>query len=285
MKRILIIGAGGLIGTAIRNTLKHYEYGTLSGRSIKDKTIEEIADAINGYDVLINLAGRSVFTRWTRKNKKLIYNSRILTTRKIVGAINHMENPPMHVINASAIGIYKIEKYCDESIKEYSDNFLSKVVRDWENELSGIKKESVNLSILRIGIVLSTEGGAYHVLRSLTRYNVGAYFNGGRQSLSFIYIYDLVRAIDFIIMKQITGIINIVSPEVTSYKILMEHLKKQFHALIIWNLPGIVVKLIFGEGSILFLEGQNVKPGVLLDNNFVFEAPDILSCITKLENN
>jgi len=174
MKRILIIGAGGLIGTAIRNTLKHYEYGTLSGRSIKDKTIEEIADAINGYDVLINLAGRSVFTRWTRKNKKLIYNSRILTTRKIVGAINHMENPPMHVINASAIGIYKIEKYCDESIKEYSDNFLSKVVRDWENELSGIKKESVNLSILRIGIVLSTEGGAYHVLRSLTRYNVGA---------------------------------------------------------------------------------------------------------------
>lgn len=282
-KRILIIGASGLIGEALSNGLNDYEIGTFKGREIKTTKIKDIADILSGFDIIINLAGRSIFTIWSKRTKQAIYDSRIDTTSRIVSAINICKEPPKHIINASAIGIYKPEVYVGEKDNNYADNFLSNVVKDWEYQLERIEEASIKKTFMRIGIVMSNKGGAYRTLKTLTKFNLGAYFNKGKQGFSFILINDLVNAVDFIIKKGLTGPVNIVSPEVSNYRKLMQIMKKQHNALFIWRLPGFILKIIFGEASLLFLEGHRIRADVLMENKFNYVAPDLNTCIKKLK--
>ena len=281
----MIIGSSGFIGTALKKGLTDFEITSYRGRSIHDKSVNNIARDFQGQDVIINLAGKTIFTVWTKSNKKKIYNSRLNTTEKIVKALKSMDKPPEHYINASAIGIYKSETELDEFSEKYDDTFLAKTVLDWEKSLETLKETGIQLSITRFGIVLGKGGGAYKVVRSLTKFNAGGYFDNGDQSLSFIYINDLVRAIDFVIKRQINGIINIVAPETTNYRELVKLMKEELNSFIVWSIPGSFMKAIGGEASQLVLRGHIVKPTVLTKNNFNFEAPDIKSCIKKLENN
>jgi hypothetical protein len=237
-------------------------------------------------DIVINLAGKSLFTLWTDKNKKVIYNSRIETSKRIARVLNEMSSPPGHLLNASAIGIYKPEVNVDEYSNLYDDGFLAKVVKDWENSLDILKdNEKIRVTKLRFGIVLGKEGGAYRIFRRLSRFSMAAVFGQGEQSLSFAYINDLVRAVDFIIAKKIEGPVNIVSPETSSYRELMQKLKSQFNSLIVWKIPPFFPRTFLGETSEMILQGQMVEPKVLLENNFNFEASNISQCVNKLEEN
>ncbi len=285
MEKLMIIGASGFIGTALKENLVNYKITTYRGRAVSDKSIKELSKDFEGQDILINLAGKNIFTVWTTSNKKKIYNSRMDTARKIVKALQSMENPPRHFINASAIGIYKSETEVDENSDKYDDTFLAKTVYDWENCLSPLENLKIQLSITRFGIVLGKNGGAYKVLRTLTRYNAGGYFDKGEQSLSFIWIDDLVNAIDYIIKNNIEGVINVVAPERTNYRHLLKVMKEKLNSFIIWKIPGFIMKFFAGEASQLVLRGHKVNPTVLIKNNFNFEAPDIETCIQKLENN
>jgi len=159
MKRIVgIIGAGGLIGTALRAQL-HAKYEV---RIIKSSFLylepDELLPLLEGLDVIINLAGYPVAGRWTRKVKRKIYDSRVKTTRNLVKAINLLEVKPSHYLNASAIGIYADGLISDEDSINLADNYLSRLVKDWEQEV--FKVRDVNFTIVRIGVVLSRDGGA-----------------------------------------------------------------------------------------------------------------------------
>ena len=285
MKKILIIGASGFIGSALLESLKGYEIHQLKGRSIKSTNISELSSKVSGYDVIINLAGKSIFGIWTKKSKQEIYNSRVLTTRLIAQAVLETDFPPKHFINASAIGIYKPEVESDEFTNELGDGFLEKILKDWEKEASIFLTKNIKLTIIRIGIVLGKNGGAYKKLRQLTSLYLGTTFNRGQQSLSYISIIDLVRAVDFIIQKNLTGIVNLVSPEYSTYQELNRLLKKKLRVKISWNVPGIMIKLFFGESSTIFLSGHKIIPTVLLKNNFNFETPNLKTCVDKLESN
>ena len=284
-KRIVIIGASGFIGSALREGLTDYDIVTYRGRDVSDTKPEKLCEIIRGSDALINLAGKSIFGLWTPGNKKKIYQSRIKTTRRIVEAINLCDNPPTHVLNASAIGIYKPETEVDEYSEEFDTNFLAGVLKDWENEVKKIDNKNIKISILRFGIVLGKEGGAYKTFRILTKFQIGAVFNGGNQSLSFIYLKDLVKAIGFILEKEIAGTVNFVSPGVSDFRTIFHEIKSYVNALFIWNLPGFIIKYPLGETSDLVLKGHKVKPAVLLKNNFNFEAGNIETCVNKIENN
>ncbi len=285
MTKILIIGSSSFIGHALYKGLKNAEIHFYKGRSIYGKSPAEMAKDFQGKDIIINLAGKSLFNLWTPKVKKKIYESRIVTTRKLVAAILLMENQPRLLINASGIDVYEPEVEVDENSDIHNDNFLAQVVKDWENCLEPLKESSTKVCITRFGIVLGKEGGAYKILRTITKFNFGAYFGKGDQSLSFIYMGDLIRAIDLIIHEEITGIINIVAPETTDYKELMKHMKRKLKAFVIWSLPPGILRLMAGEASQMLLNGHIVRPGVLLKNNFNFEADNIESCINKLEDN
>ncbi len=283
MKNILIIGASGFIGQSLLKGLKNYNIDTYRGRSVTDESVEKLKKVFEGRDIIINLSGKSLFTIWSKANKRKIYNSRIETAKKLVQVIMDMQNPPSHFLNASAIGIYKPETLVDEYSESFDNGFLSRVVKDWETCLEPLKEGKTRITILRFGIVLGKNGGAYKEYRRLTKYNLAAFFNKGLQSLSFICIHDLVNAVDFVIREKIEGVVNIVSPEPTTYKEFLEKLKNKLGGVLIWPVPGIVAKIVPGETSDLVLKGHIVKPLVLLENNFNFEFSDIQSCINKIE--
>lgn len=283
VKRILLVGGTGFIGKALRKGLDKYDFELLGGRELLSMRYGDIIKKLQEKDIVINLAGSPVIKRWTPGNRRLIMDSRIRTTDRLVSAILDSKLK-IHYISASAIGIYSEEGKHDESSQNYANNFLSEVVQKWEKEIKRLEKSSGGYTIMRIGIVLGISGGAYAMLRKLTGINLGAYFNGGRQSLSFICLHDMVNAVDWIIEKEISGVVNLSAPNPSDYKHLMELLRKKTRALIIWNIPAFILKLIFGKASVMFLEGQNVLPGVLLKNNFNFKAPNIETCIENIES-
>ena len=283
VKRILLVGGTGFIGKALRKGLDKYDFELLGGRELLSMRYGDIIKKLQEKDIVINLAGSPVIKRWTPGNRRLIMDSRIRTTDRLVSAILDSKLK-IHYISASAIGIYSEEGKHDESSQNYANNFLSEVVQKWEKEIKRLEKSSGGYTIMRIGIVLGISGGAYAMLRKLTGINLGAYFNGGRQSLSFICLHDMVNAVDWIIEKEISGVVNLSAPNPSDYKHLMELLRKKTRALIIWNIPAFILKLILGKASVMFLEGQNVLPGVLLKNNFNFKAPNIETCIENIES-
>ena len=280
-KTIGLIGAGGLIGTALMN---HFESKYLV-RSIKSNLLyskpTELMSVLEGLDVIINLAGYPIAGRWNKRIKKKIYDSRVKTTKNIVHAINLLEIKPTHYINASAIGIYDDGIICDEISKHISDNFLSRLVKDWEQEVLQIK--NVNYTVIRLGVVLSRKGGAYSMLRRIFKLGIGGPLGSGNQGFSFILIDDLIRVFDFIIENDIYGIVNGVSPTPSTNREFSLKLAKRLRRPVFFRVPSVMLKLILGEGAITVLKGQKVIPKILLDKQFTFDGNNLNDCLTILE--
>ncbi len=282
-RKLILFGSTGFIGSHLLQSLKEYEIKTISSAVLYNIPPEELAREFEQYDIVINLAGSTIFTLWTKRAKKKMIRSRILTTRKIVDALALCEHRPSKLLNASAVGIYQADRRVDENSEAFADNFLSGLIRDWEHEARKVEAYGVSLTLMRFGIVLGKEGGAYRIMRALTKFNLGGYFGKGDQSFPFIYIQDLLKAIKFSIEKDIAGVINYSAPELTDFMHFATLLKKSLHSILLWPLPRVLIKTILGEASVLFLEGQNVVPGVLTENSFNFEASTIEQCIQLIE--
>jgi uncharacterized protein (TIGR01777 family) len=283
-KKVLIIGASGFIGSSLLQILSDSRIEICKGRDIVKMNKEDIHEMIKRNEVIINLAGYPVTGPWSKKKKKLILDSRISTSKRIVNAIIETGHET-HLINASAIGLYKPDKETDEFSYESGDGFLAEVVSKWEEEIKKLEKTSSDYTLLRIGVVLGKGGGAYSVLRKLTKFNLGTYFSGGKQKVSFILLEDAVRAIKFVVDNRITGPVNLTAPKSTDYKEFMTYLKQKTGAFLVWNMPSFILKLMLGKSSSMLLDSQDVKPAVLLKNNFNFIASDIESCIDNIESN
>ncbi len=255
----------------------------MHGKFLLEADIQKIANELEGFDIVINVAGRSIFAVWTKKNKREIYRSRVELSRNLVSAFGICRKPPHFFLSASTIGIYKSETLVTENDWKYGSNFLADLVKDWEREVFKAERYGISVSAMRFGIVLGKGSGAYRIMRNLTRFNLGGYFGKGRQSLSFIYIQDLIRAITFLIEHRITGVVNFTAPEHTDFKTAFRVLKRKFGALIIWPVPEFVPAILLGEASLIYLEGQKVIPEVLTKNSFNFEASNIDECVSKIE--
>lgn len=281
--KIGIIGAGGLIGTALLNSLeKIYDIRII--KSINLYSIPEtIAPMLEDLNIIINLAGYPIAGRWSNKKKQLIYNSRILTTRNLVSAIGLLKQKPYQLINASAVGIYNDNELCDENSINFAENFLSKLVLDWEREVSNVGRFGVEYSILRFGVVLSRSGGAYDLLRKVFKYGMGGTIGSGMQGFSYILIDDLVEIMTFIIKTRIFGVINVVSPDPVINKLFTAEISRRFKKPSFFKIPAFVIKMIYGEGSIVILNGQKVIPKRLLDEGFVFVGKNLTTCLNFLE--
>lgn len=283
MRKILLIGGSGFIGKRLLSVLDGFDVKMIKGRSLNMLNPEQLALEFVEIDIIINLAGQSVMGYWTKAYKRKMYNSRVSLTERIGEAVGLMKEKPKMLINASAVGIYQDGVEVTENDTLFADNYLAKLVMDWEKSAKALESDNLKVVLLRFGIVLGNMGGAYPVLRKLVKFNMGAVFGKGNQAYSFIYIDDAVKAIRFIIDNEIDGVVNMVSPKYSTNKELMLSLKRHFKSRFIWRIPAWVLKLIFGEASMLYLEGQKVIPGVLLKNNFDFEVDTIENCIEKIE--
>jgi len=241
-------------------------------------------DSVKGQDCIINLAGTSIFSRWTPETKELIRESRISTTRNIVDAIEPARGEDVVLFSTSAVGYYGF--HGDEELTEESppgDDFLARVAVEWENEAQRAAEKGVRVVITRFGIVLGEKGGALGQMMSIFRKYVGGPLGRGKQWFSWIHMGDLVGAFVFLMARpEITGPVNLTSPNPVRNEELAKTIGKAMHRPSFLPTPGFMLKLVLGEFGSILLEGQRVIPRKLLDSGYVFIYPEIEEALQSL---
>ncbi len=293
--RILLTGGTGFIGSHL---IKYYlaqgaELTVVSrtARMNKDTglrymTWSQLSTAyksLEGLDAIIHIAGESINQRWSDAAKARILNSRLESTRQIAALVERLEHKPKVVINGSGMSIYgssEVDTFTEESPARITD-YLAQVVEAWEAAADQIKDTRVVK--LRIGIVLGMDGGAFPKMIMPYRLMVGGKIGNGSQWFSWIHIEDMIRIVDYcIIHPKLSGPVNCTAPNpVTNDRFghLVGKVMQRPHWL---PVPAIVFKLLFGEMSMLLLQGQKVVPKKLQAAGFVFRYPHLEGALREL---
>ena len=258
--KIAIIGAGGFIGKNLANEFKN---PLLINRNLEN--IEKIKEC----DVVINLAGATILKRWSESYKKILFNSRIETTKKIVEIINNSN--VKYFISTSAIGIYPNNCSCDEESK-LGDNFLANLAKKWEAEAF---KASIPTAVLRLSVVLGKNGGAIKQMLLPFKLNFGGTIGRGCNFMSFIDIRDLVRIYKFLINEKLTGVFNVSTPFYTTNYEFTKIFAKALNKKAPFIIPPFILKFLYGEGAEVLLSSQKVYPKRLIEAGFKFKYPTI----------
>lgn len=237
------------------------------------------------HEVIVNLAGASIFSRWTKKKKKAIQESRILTTRHLVEAVSKGQGKVTRILNTSAVGYYG---FCgDEELDEESppgDGFLASLSRDWEGEALKAEKLGVKVTLLRFGVVLGRHGGALRQMLPLFRWYVGSPLGSGRQWFSWIHEEDLAAVYAHVLQRaNLTGALNCTAPNPVRNEDLTRLLgqvlgKPTFMPAV----PAFLMRLALGEFADVLLQGQKVLPKRLLESGYPFKYPSLPDALQNL---
>jgi hypothetical protein len=247
--------------------------------TIKGKWQETVQD----HDVIINLAGASIFSRWTPEKKKLLRSSRIETTRNLSEAL---PNSAKHLtfFSTSAVGYYGFHE--DEKLIESSpsgNDFLARLAYDWEQEALCVQDKGARVIITRFGIVLGKDGGALGQMIPLFKYFLGGPLGSGRQWFSWVHMHDLAEAFIFLLShKDITGAVNFCAPNPLRNKDMGDAIGKVLNRPSFMPAPGFIIRLILGEFGEVLLKGQRAIPRRLLEAGFKFRYPDIESALKHI---
>ena len=289
-QRIAITGASGLIGSALVGYLK--SEGHTVQRLVRRATVapDEIRwdpktgyvdiDALRGVDAVIHLAGVGVGDkRWTKRYKSEILNSRLLGTTTIANAVAEVK--PQVFISASAIGWYgdSGNRAVVES-DSVGHDFLAAVCREWESaaDLAG----DVRTVKLRTGLVLNPTGGALGRMLPLFRFGLGGKLGSGKQWWSWITLHDVVRAIVFTLEKQISGPVNLTSPNPVTNQEFTSALARAMKRPALFPAPAIALKIALGGFSSEVLGSKKVMPNALTDAGFKWDYPHISTALQAL---
>jgi uncharacterized protein len=274
--KIVISGQSGFIGTKLTAwfTAKgHTVVGV--GRADFAKGPYYLASIISGSDFLINLAGAPLVRRWTRSYSKKIWDSRIITTRLLSDAIAGCKQRPKAFISISGIGIYDSEGVHTETENELDEGFIGILCQRWEEEALR-SRIHCNTYIIRTGVILGRDGGALPLMSLPFKWFVGGKIGSGNQIISWIHINDFARALELIMGKlPEQNIFNLTSPSPVSNKEFSSILAKTLGRPNLIPVPGFALKLLFGEGATMVLNGQYAIPKNLMNEGFIFQFPDL----------
>lgn len=252
------------------------------------KTLGEWKNLLEGSDVLINLAGKSVDCRYTEKNKREIYDSRINSTKVLQQAVDNCINKPKIWLNASSATIYVYsEKHLNtEENGIIGDDFSMNICKSWEEEFFKTKNPDTRKVALRTSIVLGNNGGAFTKLKMITKLGLGGKQGRGNQNVSWIHIDDFCRAVEWIIENEdISGKINVTAPNPLNNEEFMRKLRKEMKILFglnaaVWQLE--IASVFLKTETELLLKSRNVYPEKLIINGFKFSYPDIETAFKNL---
>jgi uncharacterized protein (TIGR01777 family) len=300
--KVVITGATGFIGGALCKKLcKDYEIVALSRnteaarKSIGDiakivlwdaKTSAGWAEEANGAFAIINLAGENAASgRWNKARKSRILQSRLDAIGAIVETIKQLKNKPKVVVQTSAIGWYGLSS--DESFDEDSplgEGFLAGVCRDIESRAEEYERLGVRCAIIRTGVVLGRDGGAFPKMVKPFRFYLGGYLGSGRQWFSWIHLDDEIAAIKFLMENEsLKGAFNLTAPQPVTMREFSKILGKVMHRPVWFNAPAFAARLAFGEmADEMLLSGQKVLPKRLLNTGFDFKYTNVKQALVDI---
>ena len=276
--KIAITGATGYIGkhlTTFLETSGHFIV-PLPHSLFSESMADALVHKLMACDVVINLAGASIQNRWSSDYKKELISSRVQLTRRLVRAFQTMDHPPRLLISTSAVGYYPLTGVSDEYTTVRGSGFLSDLCVAWEEEAQHCPA-SMRLAVIRLGVVLSPDGGAMkQMLRPIRLGRFAVRFGDGKQPFTWISMLDLCRAISFIINHQsVCGTINMVAPQrVTQGE--FTRVLAQIHG--VWAtipIPAALLQLALGEQATLLTTGAVVSPTRLTEVGFHFATPTL----------
>ncbi len=291
---VAITGATGLVGRSLEAFL------TVGGHRVtrivrrprpgtSDVGWDPAADRLDpadleGVDAVVHLAGESIASlRWTAAKKRAIEESRVRGTRLLCRTLAAMERKPATLVSASAIGYYGDRP--DEEVDEKAapgTGFLADVCRAWEAETAGLAEGPIRVVNLRIGVVLTAEGGALATQLPLFRLGLGGPVGHGRQGLSWIDLDDLVYAIHFALHRsELEGPVNATAPGAVSSREFGRTLGRVLHRPAVLPAPAFAMRLALGEmADEMLLGGVRARPAALEAAGFRFARPDLTSALS-----
>lgn len=285
--KVFIVGGTGFVGVNLANRLlARGEEVTVMGHAAArppalHQTIPAVVgdasrpgdwqERLAGHDVVVNLAGASIFTRWTAAAKALIRESRIATTRNVVDALPG----GALLVSTSAVGYYGFRG--DEELGEDGspgDDFLARLCVDWEAEAQRAAGRGARVAITRFGIVLGPGGGVLGQMAPLFRWGLGGRLGSGRQWFSWIHVDDLHGALLHLVgHRSSAGVYNLTAPVPVTNRELTRELARVLRRPAVLPAPAIAVRLALGEFGNVVLEGQRVLPRRLLAEGYHFGYP------------
>lgn len=298
--RILITGATGLVGSEI--TRLCHESGIKVNYLTTSKSKIEKSETYNGFywnpssgkidercldgvGAVVNLAGANVFQPWTSSAKTKILNSRIDSLKLLHKLLKENSHEVDLVVSASAIGIYPSSetKMYEEDEEKVAQNFLGEVTKKWEAAADELKDLDLRVAKVRIGIVLSADGGALPQIIRPVKLNIGAPLGSGEQWQSWIHVRDLARMFMFIIKNGLEGVYNGVAPNPATNEDLTREIAFALDKKL-WlpKVPGFALKLAMGEMSNVVLGSQLVSSKKIEEAGFTFNHINLRPAIQEI---
>jgi uncharacterized protein len=304
MATVVITGGTGMIGTALTRELVRREHAviilTRKAKNAEGKVVYKEWDVRNGRidhtaiqeaDYIIHLAGAGVADkRWTEKRKREIEQSRVKGSALLVKALQENTNHVRSVISASAIGWYGPDPQVPNprpfiETDPADSAFLGATCVKWEDSIRPVASLGKRLVILRTGIVLSKEGGAYAEFKKPLKFGAATVLGTGRQVISWIHIDDLVRLyITAIENEQMHGVFNAVAPHPVTNKLFIKTIAKEsgrFYLPV--PVPSLALKIALGEMSIEVLKSATVSALKVQETGFQFLYPQLAAAVKNLE--
>src|SRR5258708_2275098 len=297
--KILVTGSSGLVGTALVTALARAGHtvcrlvrpqsagseGPKEGFAVAwNPATGELGGAGVGADAVVNLAGASIADgRWTTQRKALLRESRIDTTRALVGALAKMNARPGVLVSASAIGYYGDRG--DDMLTEESKpgaGFLAGLTQEWEAEALKAEALGIRVVLARFGIILAREGGALPKMMLPFKFGAGGKLDSGQQWMSWRTLEDVVEILRLAIENaSVGGAINVVSPQPLQNAEFTSVLAKAMHRPALFPAPAFALRLALGEmADALLLSSQRVAPQALARLGYRSLQPDLSSALS-----
>ncbi len=287
--KILLTGASGLVGKLLIPVLKKDDHQIVRLVRSKDQANENTVywsplsgeievDRLRHIDAVIHLAGEPIMGRWTDKKKECIRQSRADATHFLCKQLVQLTPVPRTLIAASAIGYYgnRPDAWVDEDAPS-GTGFLPEVCSAWEEATESARKGGIRVVNLRIGIVLSPDGGALAKMLTPFRLGMGGKIGDGKQYMSWLMLEELIGMIQFALRTEsLSGPVNAVAPNPVTNLEMTRILGSLVHRPTIFAVPSLAVRILFGEMGIdLLLAGARVKPVRLSEAGYEFKHPDL----------
>ncbi|MET3904759.1 TIGR01777 family oxidoreductase [Paenarthrobacter sp. 4246] len=293
-RTVVIAGATGFIGSYFtqRFIAEGWQVRTVGRDASADAHWNDdgaITTALDGAELLVNLAGRSVNCRYNERHRREIVDSRVLTTRALGRAVARCSEPPQTWINSSTGTIYRHaeDHPQSEASGELGSGFSVDVARAWEDELAAAVVPATRKVPLRIAIVLGA-GGVMGPFRNLARFGLGGHMGPGTQKFSWIHVEDLFRVVLFVHERtELTGPVNAASPYPVDNRELMSLVRQSTNVPFGIPTPAWLLEagaVLIRTQTELVLKSRWVEPRKLLDAGFAFDYPCLAGALNQLAN-